>query len=636
MIDIGGIIFKFIHDTASRFISTCTSKKFGDWLSKKKSQPESKQAEIKYIQERAKRENRLLSLQEQLAQYKYSEVKISEFSALHQASVSERALQLKQEELELAKARMRQDGQVSAAYIELKKQELHIMHEELIERRKFGYLQLELMRQGQIGSIRLKLKELEVLRDQKNWSGILSRDEMREIFEGRENKHKLLMLVSPPDISKSCPLSFINNLEKDLRNRLKLFFQTYYPPTSDLCPVDFFGKFFTASIFDLQAHQLQKELSLVPTVVIYSDITDQDLFIHAYFGVNNIEIPLSLEWRWKTTQQMFMTSEGNEEESLLFIRNTIVKIYQLSGSFLTDLYYLLINPYHEPRLFSTSENEFPSEWLSSCIDNLLKFQKKRIFEHETELRKQQEKNDEQIFDDTALRRLTDEKNMRDHAPNTKLKNIKGTQIWYEWIERSGQLYQLAYWYDEKKVYKVAIIEGIEPINMGNPQIGLSEEGVIDFIERNYSINSMIDLRKKAIEWLSSYSAYPPFGPFVLHTINDMLHNFLKKRNFTSRERHDIRNMFEKAINTQVKDVNGTIVWYEWIERVGKRYQLAYWYNEEDERYKAAVIEGINQADIASQYMTLSDEGLINLEHEDDPYQFVADIRSHAIDWINNL
>lgn len=172
--------------------------------------------------------------------------------------------------------------------------------------------------------------------------------------------------------------------------------------------------------------------------------------------------------------------------------------------------------------------------------------------------------------------------------------------------------------------------------MGNPQIGLSEEGVIDFIERNYSINSMIDLRKKAIEWLSSYSAYPPFGPFVLHTINDMLHNFLKKRNFTSRERHDIRNMFEKAINTQVKDVNGTIVWYEWIERVGKRYQLAYWYNEEDERYKAAVIEGINQADIASQYMTLSDEGLINLEHEDDPYQFVADIRSHAIDWINNL
>lgn len=43
--------------------------------------------------------------------------------------------------------------------------------------------------------------------------------------------------------------------------------------------------------------------------------------------------------------------------------------------------------------------------------------------------------------------------MRDHAPNTKLKNIKGTQIWYEWIERSGQLYQLAYWYDEKKFTK---------------------------------------------------------------------------------------------------------------------------------------------------------------------------------------
>lgn len=377
----------FFMVTTSRVAAVVAGKKLTD-ISRKdkpsisqnkselsKSDKQLQTAEAKYFRERANREQEFLKIQADLTKIREIEVKANMEIAIAQEEHEERALEISEQELELKKEALQlsrerlklesctaQAQQRQAEYaLQLQERELQILLEEQVERRRLSYLNLQLVQQNKAKELDLKLKEIQARWDQENWSGILSRDEMRHILVEGQKKHRLLMLVSPPDI-EDCP-EFDSSLHKAVRSELKEFMERNYPLNSDLCPVEFYGKFFKSSVFDVEVKQYEKDLSLIPTVVIYSDITHEKVYFHIHFWGLSETITLTLPWNWLEEMNRLETENGKmRDESLRIIQSSIVKIHQLLAAFFADLYYLQINPVHDVQLFQL-DNDLSSEWI---------------------------------------------------------------------------------------------------------------------------------------------------------------------------------------------------------------------------------------------------------------------------------
>ncbi|MGJ5674053.1 MAG: hypothetical protein ACR9NN_10650 [Nostochopsis sp.] len=391
----------FIGTAANRVISVVAVKnllKPSSNKSKSSTNSALGQKEIAYLQRRDKREQELLKIQSELAQMKAIEIKMDtqiqsvwaerEERAL---DISERTLQLKQQELELAKACLKQEEIIAQAQIEqvgralkMREAQLQLMTEELEDRHKLSQQYLELIREKEANAINLKLKEIQAQFDMKNWAGILSREEMRSILVDGHKKHRLLILFSPPDI-EDCP-DFDSKLQRQIRSELKEFIEKYYPLNSDLCPVEFYGKIFKHSVFDAEAKQLETGLAPIPTVIIYTDVTDENMYFHVkLWGFKEESASLTLPvWNWLEEKKKLEAEGKTKEESIRIIRKSIVKIYQLLTAFFADVYYLSINPIHEPRLFQL-EDEFPHEWVQSHFDELKNIQQEKLAEYQREL-----------------------------------------------------------------------------------------------------------------------------------------------------------------------------------------------------------------------------------------------------------
>ncbi|MBP0036594.1 MAG: 50S ribosome-binding GTPase [Roseofilum sp. SID1] len=388
-------IGSFLSSTASRIVSTLTAKKITDGLSKNKSLSQNKNArssqgdqlhkiEIKYLRDKIKREQQLIAIQEELAKIRGFEVASGIKSAMNRAErekialeISEKDLQLKRQALELAQERFKHQQQVdnvknfqAQQLLELQAKELEILEKEREDRRNVSHLYLQLVQNKNSQEIDLKIKKIQAEWDLENWTGVLSRDEMQQILEEGREKHRLLMLVSPPDI-ESCP-EFNNQLHKKVRSELKKFMEINYPLESELCSVEFYGKFFKSSVFDTEIKQYEKILSPIPTVVVYSDVTDEKVYFHVHGWGFPQPVSLTLPWDWQEEREKLEQSEGND--SLRVMQNSIVDIHKLLASFLADLYYLQINPSHEIRLFQL-EGEFPTEWLQDQFEALQDLQK---------------------------------------------------------------------------------------------------------------------------------------------------------------------------------------------------------------------------------------------------------------------
>lgn len=413
----------FVSMTASRVISVVAGRKLAEKSSKRiknvvpSKQPSSslvkqnhsaRQAEAEYLKGKAERENELVNIQADIADIREKEFKAYTIVASAQAdrenrtidlqeqrlqfdikmgertlNVSEKALKLKREELRLAVARLHQQEQLADSqreqaqyFLNIKQRELEILEEELREKRKLSLIYLDLIREQQSTEIELKLTEIQSDWDRENWAGILSRDETRQILIHGQQNHRLVMLVSPPDI-EDCPV-FNSNLQKEVRNELKEFMQRNYPLDDELCPVEFYGKFFKSSVFDAEVKQLERDLEPIPTIVIYSDITDQKIYFHVNFSGLQEPMPLTLpSWNWESERQKLVEEGKSEEESIQVVRSAITKIHQLLAAFLVDLYYLNINPTHEPRVFQLEESELPAEWVQTHFSQLRQLQADR-------------------------------------------------------------------------------------------------------------------------------------------------------------------------------------------------------------------------------------------------------------------
>ncbi|MEA5577750.1 WD40 repeat domain-containing protein [Anabaena sp. UHCC 0451] len=293
----------------------------------------------------------------------------------------------KQEFLQIQQTTIHADADIEVTLVSQRQEKLlKLKQEEIADRGKLSTLYLNLSRETTTKEIDLKQKEIQAIFDQQKWPGILSRDEAQRIFIDEQKKPRLLMLVPPPDISDDFPVLFRDSLKKEIRNQLKLFLEKYYPLHSDLCPVEFYGKYFERSIFDVEVKQLETILSAVPTAIIYTDITDHEVYFNVKFWGLQEPVSLSFEpWNWEESKEQFEESGSDETKSLRAIRQTIVILHKLLAAFLADWYYLNINPNYEPQLFKLSA-DFPSVWTNEMLEKLKIILKKYRAAYNCELR----------------------------------------------------------------------------------------------------------------------------------------------------------------------------------------------------------------------------------------------------------
>jgi hypothetical protein len=235
---------------------------------------------------------------------------------------------------------------------------------------EFSKQLLELLLEWQANQIQHHLKDIRKIFEQKNLATIFSQEESFNILIKGQQKYRLLVLVSPPNVSPNCPSSFQHDLQVELPEKLRAFLHKDYPAHSDLCPVDFYDEYFNRSISDADLIQLQQILAPVPTVVLHSKITDYEVYFHVNFwhpqNSNIVKISLPA-WNWEEVKESLYASDRDEIRAIRIIRQIIVTIHQLLAAFIVDWYYLYLNHTYEPQLFHLESELALSRWSSDLL-----------------------------------------------------------------------------------------------------------------------------------------------------------------------------------------------------------------------------------------------------------------------------
>ncbi len=207
-----------------------------------------------------------------------------------------------------------------------------------------------------------------------------------QLLTRAQAKHRLLLILSEPDVGPSCPEGFRHDFPREARAEVKQFIEHHYPLGQALYPVEFFGKFFKSSVFDTETKQLENLLAGVSAVVLYSDLTDEKHYLHLYAW--GLPEPLSetIAWNWEEAKEKLEAEGKTEKQALRDIRKTIVALYQLFAALLADMYYLSVNPLHEPRLFHLSGTADTAAVLAPFLDTLREFQRQVREAYERDIR----------------------------------------------------------------------------------------------------------------------------------------------------------------------------------------------------------------------------------------------------------
>ncbi len=187
--------------------------------------------------------------------------------------------------------------------------------------------------------------------ENRNLATLCQQAETYSLLQEAQKKHQLLILMAPPKISASCPACLQNDLEIELLEEMSLFLQSY--DRNEIAPVKFSGNYFKRSISDPDLRQIHSILSPVPTVVLYSTISDYKLYIHVgIWHLQSQEIfKFSLVgWNWEEAKEQLQVRQLNEIQALRAIRRNIVSVYQLLSAFAIDIYYLHLYPTYQPQL----------------------------------------------------------------------------------------------------------------------------------------------------------------------------------------------------------------------------------------------------------------------------------------------
>ncbi|MEG4394214.1 serine/threonine protein kinase [Microcoleus sp. BROC3] len=297
-----------------------------------------------------------------------------------------------QEMIEYAKAKDGRDNELLKLTVAQTARRIELQEQEQRDRRKLAALQRDLMRELQAKDIQVKLAEIQTIWDKDTWFSKLNREETKQIL--LQQQHRLLILLSPPKISKRCPETFCEDLPIEMRS-VGDFLRQHYPQQDVLRPVKFYSDYFTESIGDIDVERLQRILSPVPTTILYSDISDYAVtFRVGFWGfLSNQEVSLfsTKVFDWEEAKDALLASGVSEKKALRMIRQLIVAIHKLLAGFLADLYYLNIDPGYEPLLFNLkdelAEDGLAEEWVKPYFDILHDIQRRQREQYEQELKK---------------------------------------------------------------------------------------------------------------------------------------------------------------------------------------------------------------------------------------------------------
>ncbi len=361
------MVANFAVQTVSRTASFVAARWFNQKL--QKDPPKRLTSDSKSLVEVARGNQKLLALQaegqKQLAavyrernDIEMTRVEMEKAIAIAEHEDRQRALALQSQLVELKNRELRLNQQLA--------------REEQAFRARESTLYRDLLRELKEKEIDVKLQEIQTQWDaiEKNWPSRLNRRDTEELLLKGRQQYPLLVLVAPPNISRSCPASFQDNLPQELRNHLKQFVREQYAESS-LYPVEFYGDYFNRDIFDIDVKQLKNVLSPLPSVVIYCDITDREVYFHVgiwgWIDVEPVEIA-SIPWNWREERKRLEAQGEDAEECLYQLRLQILNMYKVLVGFFADWYYLNLDRNYSPHL-SQLAVEFPAEWLSPQLEH---------------------------------------------------------------------------------------------------------------------------------------------------------------------------------------------------------------------------------------------------------------------------
>ncbi|BAZ51656.1 cobalamin synthesis protein P47K [Nostoc sp. NIES-4103] len=243
-----------------------------------------------------------------------------------------------------------------------------------------GRLIQEAIQHVQETLIRENEKKIQADWEKESWmSEKLNKQETIQIFQNIQQKHSLLILTSQPEISESCSEDIRNNLKLELPNKLREFLREHYPPFG-MCPVEYYGDYFKKAIGDIDIHKLCQVLNAIPTVVVYTTITEREVFFKVgFWGISSQQPTLLYKnYHWEEEFKKLKQQGVGDKEAFRKIRDLIIAVHKLLTAFFTDLYYVSIDPSCQPQLFKPElEQEFASKEYSLLLKELAEFQQQQ-------------------------------------------------------------------------------------------------------------------------------------------------------------------------------------------------------------------------------------------------------------------
>jgi formylglycine-generating enzyme required for sulfatase activity len=316
--------------------------------------------------------------------------------------------------LKLERTRLEIDIEIESAKAEREEKLIALKEQDLADRKAYSQAYLSVLRQQTQAKIDLVRERIQADFDLKNWSGVLSRDEALKIFEAEAKAGRLLMLVPPPAVVEDELLtsSFSKALQTEVRTELQRFFSRYYGEDS-LCPVGFYGGYFSQAVFDAEVQQHAMSFSGIPTGLVSAEMTDYQVHfnLNLWGAMSSLSVPLD-PFDWEEFRELLVQDEAiSDRKSWRLVRQAVVSLYKLCGAFLADIYYLSVNPLHEPQLFAL-ESELKPLWSEELAAQLREIQERCLAEYLEELRAQQEQVRQQEEEERRQRKEAEARRRR--------------------------------------------------------------------------------------------------------------------------------------------------------------------------------------------------------------------------------
>jgi formylglycine-generating enzyme required for sulfatase activity len=338
-----------------------------------------KDAELKYYQDKTKRDRALLAIDKQ--KLANDNIRIE---------IEETRLGIDADRLKLDKQRLVNDNiriEIDETRLEIDVDRLKLEKQERRDRLEISRLHRELLKEIQVEETQVKLHGIQTDWDKDTWFSKISREKTKAILT--KYNHRLLILTSPlyvdPYFENSQDFQQWS-FDRDLR-KVDKFLSQHYSPQSAECPVQFYYDYFREKISKIDTNRLQDLLSSVATYVLYCDIDGDSVnFWVVHWQTQQPEAThfAPFEWNWREDKDRLMKQGQSEVEAIRSVKQTIIEIHRLLAAYLADIYYLMIDPFYEPQLPKVlTESEQPI--LQPYVALLTEFQVQQVTAYEREL-----------------------------------------------------------------------------------------------------------------------------------------------------------------------------------------------------------------------------------------------------------